>query len=89
MFPTELEIARSFDALIVIFLGGVKTLSGAVVGGASLEFVKDYLTRFEYWRLTLGVIIILVVIIAPQGISGTLRKVAERIGIVRDPGGLS
>ena len=89
VFPTELEIARSFDALIVIFLGGVKTLSGAVVGGASLEFVKDYLTRFEYWRLTLGVIIILVVIIAPQGISGTLRKVAERIGIVRDPGGLS
>jgi len=89
VFPTELEIARSFDALIVIFLGGVKTLSGAVVGGASLEFVKDYLTRFEYWRLTLGIIIILVVIIAPQGISGTLRKVAERIGIVRDPGGMS
>jgi len=57
------------------------------VGGASLEFAKDYLTRFEYWRLTLGLIIILVVIIAPQGISGTLRKVAERIGIVRDPGG--
>ena len=89
VFPTELEIARSFDALIVIFLGGVKTLSGAVVGGASLEFAKDFLTRFEYWRLTLGIIIILVVIIAPQGISGTLRKVAERIGIVRDPGGLS
>ncbi len=86
VFPTELEIARSFDALIVIFLGGVKTLSGAVVGGASLEFAKDFLTRFEYWRLTLGLIIILVVIIAPEGISGTLRKVAERIGIVRSPG---
>ena len=86
VFPTELEIARSFDALIVIFLGGVKTLSGAVVGGASLEFAKDFLTRFEYWRLTLGLIIILVVIVAPQGISGTLRKVAERIGIVREAG---
>ena len=38
IFPTELEIARSFDALIVTFLGGVKTLSGAVVGGQLLDF---------------------------------------------------
>lgn len=83
VFPTELEIGRSFDALIVIFLGGVKTLSGAVVGGASLEYAKDFLTRFEYWRLTLGLIIIFVVIVAPEGISGTMRKMAERVGIIR------
>ena len=83
IFPTELEIARSFDALIVIFLGGVKTLSGAVVGGASLEFAKDFLTRFDYWRLTLGLLIIVVVILAPQGIVGTLRSIAQRRGLAR------
>ncbi len=86
IFPTELEIAKSFDALIVVFLGGVKTLSGAVVGGASLEAAKDVLTRFEYWRLSLGVLIIIVVIMAPEGIVGSLRKVAERIGWIADPG---
>ncbi len=84
VFPTELEIARSFDALIVVFLGGVKTLSGAVVGGASLELAKDYLTRFEYWRLLLGLLIIAVVILAPDGIVGTLRKLGERIGFLRE-----
>lgn len=88
IFPTELEIARSFDALIVVFLGGVKTLSGAVVGGAALEYLKDHITRFEYWRLALGVIIIAVVILAPQGIVGTARQFAERIGLVRQPGGM-
>ena len=87
IFPTELEIARSFDALIVLFLGGVKTLSGAVVGGASLEVAKDFLTRFEYWRLALGLLIILVVILAPEGIVGTLRKLAERTGLIQDKGG--
>ena len=86
IFPTELEVARSFDALIVIFLGGVKTLSGAVVGGASLEYVKDIITRFEYWRLTLGLLIIFVVILAPQGIVGTLRKTLERIGWISAEG---
>ena len=85
VFPTELEIAKSFDGLIVVFLGGVKTLSGGVVGAGSLELVKDYLTRFEYWRLTLGLLIIAVVILAPYGIVGSLRKLAERIGLVRHP----
>ncbi|MDX5384470.1 MAG: ABC transporter permease [Rhodobacterales bacterium] len=83
VFPNELEIARSFDALIVVFLGGVKTLAGGVVGGVALEGVKDILTRFEYWRLALGVLIILVVIVAPDGLVGTARKLAERAGLLR------
>ncbi|MEM8975388.1 MAG: branched-chain amino acid ABC transporter permease, partial [Pseudomonadota bacterium] len=87
IFPTELEIARSFDALIVVFLGGVKTLSGAVVGGASLEFLKDSLTRFPYWRMTLGIVIILVVILAPDGIVGTARRLSDRFGWSRRLGG--
>lgn len=83
IFPNELEIGKSFDALIVVFLGGVKTLSGGVVGAAFMESVKDTLTRLEYWKLILGLLIIFVVIIAPDGIVGTLRKLAERIGLRR------
>lgn len=85
IFPNELEIVRSFDALIVVFLGGVKTLAGGVVGGAALEGVKDVLTRFEYWRLALGLLIIVVVILAPDGLVGTARKLAERWGLMRAP----
>ncbi|SFE83174.1 ABC transporter permease [Roseivivax sediminis] len=83
VFPNELEIARSFDALIVVFLGGVKTLSGGWVGGAVFKGLEDTLTRFEYWRLALGLTIIAVVILAPEGIVGGLRKLARRLGLVR------
>ncbi|MBI6628573.1 ABC transporter permease [Pontibaca salina] len=83
VFPNELEITRSFDALIVVFLGGVKTLSGGVVGGAVFESAKDMLTRFEYWRLALGLTIIAVVVLAPEGIVGGLRRLGERIGLLR------
>lgn len=79
IFPNELEIAKSFDGLIVVFLGGVKTLSGGVVGAASLELVKDYLTRLEYWRLALGLLIIVVVILAPNGLVGSLRAMTGRM----------
>jgi branched-chain amino acid transport system permease protein len=83
VFPNELEIARSFDALIVVFLGGVKTLAGGVAGGAFFKGVEDILVRFEYWRLALGLLIIVVVILAPDGIVGSLRKGAERIGLLK------
>ena len=48
------------------------------------EFAKDFITRFEYWRLSLGILIILVVIVAPEGIVGSLRKLAENLGWTRD-----
>lgn len=89
VFPNELDIARSFDALIVVFLGGVKTLSGGVVGGGAFVTAKDFLSRFEYWRLAMGLLIIAVVIMAPNGIVGSLRKGAERIGLLKAPEGTS
>ena len=83
VFPNELEIARSFDALIVVFLGGVKTLAGGVVGGAFFKGIEDILTRFTYWRLALGLIIIFVVIVAPNGIVGSLRHGLERLNLLK------
>ncbi|MEP3637514.1 MAG: ABC transporter permease [Paracoccaceae bacterium] len=86
VFPNEMEIARSFDALIVVFLGGVKTLAGGVVGAGFFKGIEDILTRFEYWRLVMGLLIIFVVIIAPNGIVGSLRKGGERIGLIKSEG---
>ena len=77
VFPTEMEIARSFDALIMVLLGGVKTLSGPLVGAGAFTLLQDWLSRFEYWRLALGAMIVLLVIMFPQGIAGFLR---ERFG---------
>ncbi|WP_299679978.1 ABC transporter permease [uncultured Roseobacter sp.] len=81
VFPNELEIARSFDALIVVFLGGVKTLAGGVVGAGFFKGIEEVLIRFEYWRLLMGLLIIFVVIAAPDGVVGSLRKGLERVGL--------
>lgn len=82
IFPTELEIAKSFDALIMVFFGGVKTLSGPLAGASILTVVQDYLTRFEYWRLALGLLIIAIVMIAPEGIAGLGQRIANRFSRV-------
>jgi len=78
VFPTELDIARSFDALIMVFLGGVKTLAGPLAGASVLTVTQDYLSRFEYWRLALGLLIILIVVVAPDGIAGLAQRLGNR-----------
>ncbi len=80
IFPTELEIAKSFDALIMVFLGGVKTLEGPLVGASAFTILQDWLSRFEYWRLLLGLLIIAIVILAPEGIAGSARRLAAKMG---------
>ena len=83
IFPTELEIAKSFDALIMVFLGGVKTLSGPLAGASIMTVLQDYLSRFEYWRLALGLMIIAIVILAPDGIAGLGQRIVRRFRTAR------
>ena len=87
IFPTELEIAKSFDALIMVFLGGVKTLSGPIAGATALTAFQDILTRFEYWRLSLGLLIIVIVIVTPEGIAGLGHKIRNRLSNGANGGG--
>ena len=77
VFPDEMSIPRSFDALIMVLLGGVKTVLGPLAGASTFTWLQDEISRFEYWRLILGALIIAIVVAFPQGIAGFLR---ERIG---------
>ncbi len=80
IFPTELEIARSFDALIIVFLGGVQSLFGPLAGGVVFTLLQDWLSRFEYWRLFLGLMIIGIVILLPNGLVGVGQWLRGRFG---------
>ena len=73
VFPDEMSIPRSFDALIMVLLGGVKTLLGPIAGASTFTWLQDEISRLEYWRLILGALIIAIVVAFPQGIAGFLR----------------
>ena len=77
VFPDEMSIPRSFDALIMVLLGGVKTVFGPLAGAVTFTWLQDEISRFEYWRLVLGTLIIAIVVAFPQGIAGFVRA---RIG---------
>jgi branched-chain amino acid transport system permease protein len=69
--PSLLSMDISADALIMSLLGGVQTVTGPIVGGAVFTFLKAYIMPLtDQWRLVLGVIIILLVLVFPRGIVG-------------------
>lgn len=72
--PDSLSIPRSMDGLVMVLMGGVQTLIGPVVGAAVFIGLQDWIVRTTtYWQAVLGATIILITVLFPQGIVGTLR----------------
>ncbi len=79
VFPSAAGVGTSVDALLVILLGGVHQLWGALVGSALLVWGGAELGRgLEYWRGVLGVVIMLVMVLSPSGVLGGVQAVWKR-----------
>ncbi len=73
--PSWLSIPQSIEALVMVLLGGVQTLTGPIAGAAvyhGLEFWFSTITR--YWPLILGLIIVVLVLAFPHGIVGFAQR---------------
>ena len=78
--PETLDLGKSVDGLVMVLLGGVQTLAGPVVGAVTFTWLHDVIARnTEYWRATLGGVILLLVLLFPQGIAGFVRQVADHL----------
>jgi len=83
--PETLGIARSIDGLVMVLLGGVHTLSGPLVGAATLTWLQDTVARStDYWRALLGGIMLVLVLVFPRGIAGSALQAWAWL---RRPGG--
>jgi branched-chain amino acid transport system permease protein len=79
VFPDNLGISLSVDALVMVLLGGVETVSGAVVGAIVYKALSIWLVSETDWsKLVLGAFIIVVVVAFPKGIVGMLEQVWPR-----------
>jgi branched-chain amino acid transport system permease protein len=73
--PDTLSIPRSMDALVMVLLGGVQTLAGPVIGALVFTVLQDGITRLvPYWQAVLGLTVILLTVVFPAGIVGTLQS---------------
>ena len=70
-FSSDWTIAMVFAAII----GGIGTTVGPIVGAVLYVLLFNILSRYAgYSNVILGVIAIIVILVAPRGIVGTLQK---------------
>jgi branched-chain amino acid transport system permease protein len=71
--PDMASWTRSGEFLIMVILGGIGTLAGAVYGAAALLGLESLLAGFtEHWMLPLGLILLAIVLFAKRGLYGWL-----------------
>lgn len=72
--PETLSVPRSVDALVMVLLGGLHTLTGPAWGAALFTWLEDSVSRsFDYWRAAIGALVLALVMGFPLGIAGSIR----------------
>jgi branched-chain amino acid transport system permease protein len=65
----------STNVLFMAYIGGIGYFWGPIIGSGIFVYLSEYLSSFtDRWELILGLIFIAVVLFAPQGIMGVVRK---------------
>jgi ABC-type branched-subunit amino acid transport system permease subunit len=74
MCPEEMTVALTVNLLVIVFLGGVGTLRGVLVGAVLFTALPEVLRLAPTWRLVIyGALLLLVVVRSPGGIESLLR----------------
>jgi len=74
--PSEMEPARSLEAVVWVAVGGRGTLIGPIIGAVAVNALKSWATEAypDLWLLFLGAMFIFVTLFMPKGIVGLLGQ---------------
>ncbi len=69
--PRSFSILKSTDILVMVYLGGVGSLTGSLLGAAIFTILMELLRFLGLWRWVLGpLLLVLLMIFRPQGLMG-------------------
>jgi len=71
--PALMHWKQSAEVLVMVILGGMKSLAGPILGAVALLMAEEVLSNYtEHWMIILGPLLILVVLYGRNGIYGLL-----------------
>jgi branched-chain amino acid transport system permease protein len=81
--PSDFDLFTSILLLVMIFLGGVGTIYGAIIGALFIKLLPEVTYQFQDFELLFyGLILILVLVFMPTGLfglmSGRIRRLRSR-----------
>src|SRR2546428_774 len=77
--PNDFTLTESINVLIMIVVGGLRSLEGAIVGAMIIVFASEYLRAFKEYRLILfGALLVLLMALGADGLRGLPSALARR-----------
>ena len=71
--------AESAQVLIMTLLGGMYSFFGPAIGAAALYLLERFSNEYtEYWPTVLGVILLIIVLVLPEGLVGLAKRLKSR-----------
>jgi branched-chain amino acid transport system permease protein len=79
--PSQGAWSQSGLILVMLIIGGTRSLLGGFIGAFIYVFAQNYLTQSfaNSWQIYLGAIFVLVVLLLPGGVVGGLRLTVARL----------
>jgi len=85
--PGQFGFLKSFDILIFVVLGGLGSLSGAILSAILLTVVSTYLQGYPETRMIIySLVLIIVMLYRPKGLMGTM-EITDYFKLWRTPKG--
>ena len=79
--PAYMSWQRSGELIVIVLLGGLGSLNGAIIGTAAYLLTEEWLSGFtEHWKVIFGPALVLIVLFARGGLLGLARQIARRLG---------
>jgi len=77
--PAYMSWQRSGELIIMVILGGLGSLHGAVIGTAAYLFLEEWLAGFtEHWKVIFGPFLVLVVLFGRGGLVGVFAQLTGK-----------
>ena len=78
--PDILYWPFSGEIVFMTVLGGFRTFTGPIVGAIAFNYLKVYaVASSQYWQMVLGVVLVVLVMVLPTGIVGTLARMTAKL----------
>jgi branched-chain amino acid transport system permease protein len=73
--PSVASLAKTFDFLLFVLLGGAATLVGPILGSFALPILQENLQFLQEFQMILfGALLVVVIVYAPKGLMGAIES---------------
>jgi branched-chain amino acid transport system permease protein len=78
--PAYMSWQRSGELIVMVLLGGMGSLHGAIIGTAAYLLLEEWLAGVtEHWKVIFGPLLVLIVVFARGGLIGVAAELKRRL----------